>query len=128
MPSAAPKYTIVGRVVLPANALGPITATVERSTPPSAPASTIRTMLCQCKAPIPVTTELGTINAPIALALLSLSWTVVGWNCTPVDPGELVIVNTLRQVPFIVEHPAWLTPGIIPVAAASNRIVALENF
>src|SRR5213078_806046 len=106
MPSAAPKYAIVGRAALPAKTLAPITATVERSTPPSAPPSTVRTMVCHCAAPIPETIEAGAISAPIALALPSLSCTAGGWNWTPPASGALVTVNTLRHVPFMLEHPA----------------------
>src|SRR5689334_16678489 len=111
---------MVGRVATPAKALGEITATVERSMPPRAPASTVRTIVCQWLAVMAVTTEVGAITAPIALALLSFQATIDGRNVVPVPAAGVVsVVNRRRQLPLYVLQPLLTAVGILPVAAVS---------
>src|SRR5574338_1413064 len=127
MPSVAPKYAMVGRVDVPASGLAGMTATVERSTPPSLAESTARTSVCQCVEVMPVTTLAGAISAPSVSALLSLNWTRAGWNDRPFASGVWVTVNRLRQLPSNVLQPELFADGILPDAPASNSTVPDEN-
>src|SRR5512144_1740995 len=126
MPSVAPTYAIVGRPALPAIVLGSITATVERSIPPSLGTQLLLASLRParmremnvCFSAV-VKFDASVVPRSVgALVVVAATFAVVNITCGGSRP-DCNVVNTVRQLPLkFVPQPAAVTAGMW--SAASN--------